>query len=255
MSGPGATYLCEYNGYTLPGYVQSESFDSVMRTAEHYASYADGSLTETLGLQNKQISVTLKVWEDDYATCKDQVNQAATMLRSKRNGFAPLYIQFDDRYYEAIATNIRIEKQAGTSPKLLEYQAEFEAKPWAVSTATYTISGSALNGGTQTFSTVGRNIDDGGWTYASALLSGTNVTVSGYTANGEFAGFISVSGTIANLTIDSEAFTATTSNGTVNRNNYMRWSDYRIYVGPEVTYFTVTGAQKCEVTWHNRWYI
>lgn len=255
MAGPAAAYLAKYNTYTLPGYVQNESFDSVMRTAEHYASYADGSESEYLGLQNKMLSLTLKVWEDDYATCKQKVQQAATVLRSKRSGFAKLYLQFDDRYYLAMTPTIKMDKTAGTSVKLLEYQAEFECKPWLISDDTYTVSGSALNGGTQTFSTVGRTIDDGGWTYATVNLSGTNVTVSGYTAAGDFAGFISVSGVLNNLTIDSEAFTATTSNGTVNRNSYMKSLDYRMYVGPEVTYFTVTGAQKCEVIYQKRWYI
>ena len=253
--GPTAGYLCQYNSYTLPGYVQRESFDSIERIADHYAPYADGSLSEQLGLQNKQISLTLKVWEQDYATCKEQVQKAATMLRSKKEGFASLYIQFDDRYYEAMTTSVKVEKEAGTSVKTLEYQVEFQAKPWVVSTATYTVSGSALNGAATTFSTTSRTIDDGGWTYSTVKLSGTNVTVSGYTSSGDFAGFISVSGTIANLTIDSENFTATTSNGTVNRNSYLKVPDYRMYVGPEVTSYRVTGAQLCEVTWHNRWYI
>lgn len=249
------SYLAKYNSYTLPGYVQNESFDSVARIAQHYADFADGSLSEMLGLQNKQISLTLKVWEDDYETCKQKVQQAATMLRSKRDGFAPLYVQFNDRYYEALTSSIKVEKAAGTSVKTLEYIAEFEAKPWAVSTVSYTVSGNALNGAGQTITTTGRTIDDGGWSYTSIRLSGTNVTVSGYTDNGDFTGFMSVSGAIANLTVDSEAFTATTNNGTVNRNNYMKVPDYRVYIGPEVTNFRVTGAQICEVTYHKRWYI
>jgi len=253
--GPTQSYLAKFNDHTLPGYVQDESFDSVQRIADHYAAYADGSNSEYLGLQNKALQLTLKVWEQDYFTCKEQIQQAATMLRSKRNGFAPLYVQYDDRYYEALVGPIRVQKTAGDNVHTLEYQVDFECKPWLVSETSYTVSGNALNGARVTFSTTGRTIDDGGWTYATVLISGRAATLSGYIANGDQAGFISVSGTIANLTIDSEAFTATTSAGTVNRNDYMRTSDYRMWVGPEETYFTVSGAQLCEITYHNRWYI
>lgn len=253
--GPSQSYLAQYNSFVLPGYVQSESFPSESRIVEHYAAYADGSNSEYTGLNNKVISLKLKVWEQDYATCKQQVQKAATMLRSKRDGFAPLYIQFSDRYYEAMTGPIRVEATAGSTVRTLEYTVDFQCKPWLVSTASYTASGTGLNGSTQTFSTAGRTIDDGGWTYGSVLLSGTNVTVSGYTATGDFAGFISVSGAITNLTIDSENYTSTTSNGTVNRNSYMKAIDYRMWVGPQVTYFTVTGATKCEITYKNRWYL
>jgi hypothetical protein len=245
--GPGATYLVEYNGYVLPGYVQQESFPSEQRIADHTAAYADGSNSEYTGLNNKTVSLTLKVWEQDYASCKDQVREAATMLRSKRNGFAPLYIQDADRYYDAMVEAIRVEKTAGTSVHMLEYVVDFQCKPFLVSETTNSFSG------TGTIETTGRTISDGGWTYADFTVTGTNVTVSGYTANGDFAGYFSVSGAVTNLVIDSENYTAEVSG--VNKNNLLRNVDYQMRVGPGVTYFAVTGASSCTVEYKNRWYL
>jgi hypothetical protein len=84
-------------------------------------------------------------------------------------------------------------------------------------------------------------------------MTGTNITVSGYTATGDFAGFISVSGAVTNLIVNSDAFTATI--GGVNKNNVMRWADYRVYVGPGKTHYVVTGANACSISWNDRWYI
>lgn len=246
--GPPQSYLAQYNGYTLPGYVQNESFASEARIAAHEASYADGSDSEYTGLNNKVLNLTLKVWEEDYATCKTQIQQAATYLRSKRSGFAPLYIQFDDRYYEAMVGPINVEKAAGESVRQLEYQVEFNCKPWLVGETVNSFTGS-----TGTISTTGRTIDDGGWTYANLTLTGTNITVSGYTANGDFAGYVSISGAVTNLIIDSENYTATI--GGVNKNNVLRNVDYQMWVGPEVTHYVVTGASSFEVEYQNRWYI
>lgn len=253
MASPAAQYLAQYEGYTLPGYVQSESFDSTINVASHEAPYADGGLLENVGIQNKSLSLKMRVWDEDYAACKAQVERAATILRSKRQGTGMLRVMYSDRYYEAMPKSIKMEKQAGSSVKIVDYDIDFDAKPWLVSDAVYTVSGDGLNGARTTFSTVGRTIDDGGWTYATVKLSGREVTVSGYTQSGDLAGFISVSGYIANLVIDSEAFTATVAG--VNQNKAMKSVDYRMYVGPEVTYFTVSGAQLCEITYHNRWYI
>src|SRR3990167_10126229 len=100
--GPAAQYLSKYNTYILPGYVQEERFDSQMNIADHQAAYADGSNSEMVGLQNKILSLKLKVWEPDYISCKNQVEKAATMLRSKKSGYADLYVQYTDRHYEAM---------------------------------------------------------------------------------------------------------------------------------------------------------
>src|SRR5574339_1242920 len=230
--GPSQSYLCKYNDHILPGYVQDESFDSTMNIASHYGAYLDGSNSEQTGLSNKSISVTLKVWEQDYLTCKEQVRLAATMLRSNKQGFAPLYIQRADRHYEAMVKTIRLDKAAGTSVRTLDYGVDFECRPWLISDTTYTVSGTGTV-------TITRDLEaDGGWTPTRMLLSGTNITVSGYTAAGDFAGYVSVSGAVSNLYLDSEAYTATI--GGVNKNNLIKWIDYRTYVGPGNTTFLTT---------------
>jgi prophage DNA circulation protein len=81
---PSPQYLARFNGHVLPGYVQTESFDSEQNIADHYAAYIDGSNSEDTGLSNKNVSIKLKVWEQDYLTCKTQIELAATMLRSVR---------------------------------------------------------------------------------------------------------------------------------------------------------------------------
>lgn len=253
--GPNAEYLAQYNTYVLPGYVQDESFDSVMNIANHQAAYADGSNSEMTGLQNKVLSLKLKVWEPDYQSCKDQVQKAGTILRTKKNGFAELYVQYSDRHYEAMVQSIKVGKVAGTTVKTLDYQVDFSCRPWLVSNASYTISGSAMNRQHQVFSTsqVARDIDDGGWTYTSILVSGRDITISGYTPTESFTGFISISGTVANMLIDAQNYTATIND--INANDRMRWADYRTFVGPEQTLFSVSGAEMCEITYNNRWYL
>lgn len=247
--GPAQNYLAEYNSYVLPGYVQNESVDSSANIAAHYAPYADGSLSEYMGLQNKVLSLTLKVWEPTYLDAKLVVGKAATIVRSKRDGFAPLYVHYTDRYYSAMNGFIKEDKTAGTSTRILEYQTQFECLPWLTSVSGYQISGT----GTIDTDQVGRTIDDGGWTPTRFTVTGTNVTVSGYTSTGDFAGFVSVSGAVTNLIVDSDAFTATI--GGVNKNDLMKWADYRTYVGPGKTYFVVTGASSFVLTYHNRWYL
>jgi hypothetical protein len=251
-SGPAAIYLAKYNTYVLPGYVQNESFDSTMNVANHQAPFADGSESEYMGLENKMLSLTMKVWENDYSSCKGQVQQAATVLRSKRSGFSPLYIQYTDKHYDALVKSVKMEKTAGTSIRTLEYQVDFECKPWLISDNTSTISNGAIGGTPTTLSTAGRTLDDGGWTPTTITVTGTNVTISGYTAS-EFAGFISISGAVTSMVIDSDLYTATI--GGVNKNSYMRSVDYRVFVGPEITNFYITGAQSCSISYNNRWYI
>lgn len=244
--GPSQSYLCKYNEHILPGYVQDESFDSPMSIASHYGAYLDGSNSEQTGLSNKTISVTLKVWEQDYMTCKDQVRLAATMLRSKKQGFAPLYIQRSDRHYEAMVKTIREDKTAGASVRTLDYGIDFECKPWLISDTTESVSGTGTV-------VITRDLDDGGWTPTRMTLSGTDITVSGYTAAGDFAGFVSVSGAVTNLYLDSEAYTATIAG--VNKTNLIQWVDFRTQVGPGTTTFVTTGASSMLIEYENRWYL
>ncbi|SRR5260221_5585088 len=248
--GPAQNYLAKYNDHVLPGYVQNEVFPSDMNIVAHYATYADGSLSEYTGLQNKMVQLRLKVWEQDFATCKEQVQLAATYLRTKKSGFADLYVQDADRHYEAMVKSIREENTAGKTVRTMEYQVDFEARPWLISNSTYTVSGGV---GTMNTDQVSRDLYDGGWTPATVLLTGTNITVSGYTSTGDFTGFISVSGAVINLMVDSENYTATIAG--VNKNNVMRSVDYALLVGPGKTYFVVAGATNCVVTYHNRWFL
>lgn len=246
--GPSQQYLAQFNSQILPGYVQDETFDSSMNIENHYAPYADGSLSEYTGLQNKILSLRLKVWEPDYEACKDEVQRAATIVRSSRT-FAPLYVQKSDRYYEALTQSIKMQKTAGESVRTLDYEVQFECKPWYYSVSGYTITGT----GTINTDQVGRTIDDGGFTAATITLTGTNVTLSGYNELGAFTGYLAVSGAVSNLIIDSDAFTATM--GGNNANEYMYTPDYRLWVGPGKSYFTSTGASSVSITYRNRWYL
>jgi len=246
--GPTQQYLARYNGYRLPGYVQEESLDSSANIATHQAPYADGSLSEYTGLENKQVSLTLKVWEQDYLSCKLAVGQAATILRSKRNGFAPLYLQYSDRYYEAMTTSIKEGKVAGESIRTLAYQVELACKPWLTSVSGYTLTGTTVD-----TDSVSRTIDNGGWTPTTITVTGTNVTISGYTSTGDFAGFISISGAVTNMIIDTENYESTI--GGINANDRMLWADYQMYVGPGKTTFVSTGASSMSINYSDRWYL
>lgn len=253
--GPAPSYLARYNTYTLPGYVQEESFDSNMNIADHQAAYADGSDSEMTGLQNKVLTLRLKVWESDYQTCKDQAQKAATILRTKKWGYADLYVQYSDKHYEAMTESIKVGKVAGTSVRTLDYDVNFSCRPWLVSNATYTISGSGMNRSQIVINTdqVARDIDNGGWTYTSIKVSGSDITVSGYTNTEPFTGFISISGAVSDMMIDAREYTAEINN--VNANDRMRWADYRTFIGPEKTSFTISGAVLCEISYHDRWYL
>jgi len=253
--GPAASYLVQYNGQQLPGYAQSEGDDSTQSIASHAAAYFDGSpLSEYLGLANKQLSITMKLWEPDYTTAKTAMLKARTILRSKRSGFAPLYVGFTDRHYEALVKNIPYTKEAGSSTRILTYDIEFETKPWMVSD--YQLDTGVIGTGSPyTFSTAtfGRTLESGGWTPTLLNLTGTNITVSGYDQFGNFTGFISVSGTVSNLEIDSEAYT-TSSGGFGNYNAWMKWVDYQTWIGTGTSYLYITGASSIRVRYRDRWY-
>jgi hypothetical protein len=238
--GPSQQYLAEYNGYTLPGYVQSESFDSIMNIAPHYGVYIDGSPSEELGLQNKKLSLTLKVWETDYLTCKQQVELAYTYLRSFRNGFAQLKVQYPDKHYMAMVISITTEKSVPSSVRVLEYKVDFECKPWLIGETLHSISSDTDE--------VGRTLDNGGWAPTITTLTGTSI--SGITADGQSTGSVVTTG-VTGLVIDTEAFTATI--GGVNKNELVTTKDYRLYVGPGKTTFTVDGS--ATIQWYDRWYI
>lgn len=257
--GPAQQYLAQYNGYQLPGYVQNESFDSQMNIAQHYAAYADGSLSEYTGLQNKRIPLRLKVWEQDYLTCKLEIEKAATILRSKRSGWAKLYVQHSDKYYEAQVETIKTDKTAGSSTRTLEYEVEFNCQPWLIGETVYTISGTVAYPA-ETIDAdlaypLGRTLYNGGWTPTTVTITGTNVTVSGWAADDLTpTGFISVSGAVTNLIVDTYNFTATI--GSTNANDRILNKDYQLWVAPGNTYFAVGGSPTLvKISWQDRWYL
>jgi hypothetical protein len=189
----------------------------------------------------------MKVWEEDYYSAKEATQEAYTILRSAKNDFSKLYVQYYDRYYEAMAKSIASSKEASESKATLDYDATFIVKPWLIENRVRSISG------TGTISTTTRTLQDGGWTPTIIELSGTNITVSGYTQYGEFAGFISISGAVTDLIIDTENYTVKMNE--VNRLDVMEDFNFETYIGPGVTYFAVNGATSCVIRWQNRWYL
>jgi len=238
--GPAQQYLARYNNYVLPGYVQSESFDSMMNVVQHYGAYIDGSPSEETGLANKVISLTLLVWETDYLTCKQQVELAATYLRSYRGGWANLYVQYADKHYSAMVKSITTDKATGSSVRQLTYKVDFECRPWLIGEELHVISSDTDE--------VGRTIYSGGWTPTIVTLTGNSI--SGMTADSQSTGSIVTTG-VTGLVVDTEAFTATI--GGVNKNALVTTKDYRLYVGPGRTTFTVDGS--ASISYYDHWYI
>lgn len=231
---PSPTYLVEYNGYTLPGYAQSEALESLMDMKVHEVAMKDATLTEYMGLQNKLISLEMRVWDQTYIACKEQVQRAGVILRSKKYDYGKLRLQYADKYYEALVKKISTDKVARSSNYIADYSVEFECKPWLFSEEIHEISG------TGTISTPTRTISDGGWTPVTLEVSGSNITVSGYTDTENFTGYITIPDTVTNLEIDTE-------------NNTYLTSD--LFVGPGTTHFTITGASSCTIRYRDRWYL
>jgi hypothetical protein len=250
--GPVQSYLVRYNGYQLPGYAQSEDDEAPMEIVPYKAPYHDGGISEYTGMPNKNVAMKFKIWEPTWQECKDQYFLSTTYLRSKRAGRAPLYIGYTDRHYDALTAHISRASQAGNSPRLLEYDVTWEVLPWLERDAQFTISGSSAT--TINTDAIGRTITtNGGWSPTTLMITGTNVTISGYTDMDSYAGFISVSGTVTNLLVDTYNYTATI--GGVNANSRMLWKDYGLWVGPGKSYFTIGGSGlTINISWHDRWY-
>ena len=236
------SYLIMYNNQKLPGYAQKEFLSSTARLSTTTSAYNDRSLIEYLGLENKEIELKMLVWEPTYLECKIRVQEAASILRSKRKAFSKLYIQNYNKYYEAMVKSIKTDKSVPSSTQVLEYDISFEARPWLISNDLYTLVG------TGSIETTDRTLRDGGWTPAWIMVSGTDVTISGVTEYGESTGSIAIEGTVSNYIINSEYFET-------SDNSLITPQDYGIYVGPGKTIFTITGATDCRIEYHNRWYI
>jgi hypothetical protein len=246
--GPAQEYVVTYNGFQLPGYAQSENDPSEMGIVDHYAFGWDGSISQYAGLTNKNYTMEFLVWEPTYRACKDQYYTATTILRSRRDGFAPLYVDYTDRYLEATVKSITYSQQASESKRILRYSVEFDCRPWMLSTTEHTINGA----GNINTDSVSRTISNGGWSPAYTVVSGTNITISGYTDTESFTGYVSISGAVSSFIIDTEAST-TSFNGETG-DGYMKWKDYGVWVGPGKTYWAVTGASSISVTYRDRWY-
>jgi hypothetical protein len=241
LSGP-PEYLAEYNGYVLPGYAQAESVASDSDSTKHYPYLEDGSINDASSLKNSALSLEMLIIDQDYFTAKMEAQYAATILRTKRSGYARLYVQRLDKYY--LVKPRRLSVDQGARDRYFAYRVDFDIKPWLSGNDTFRLTGT----GTVTTDSVGRTMESGGWTPTKITVTGTDVTISGYTADGQPTGFISISGAVSNFEIDSDAYSS--SDDTVFNN-----LDYRIYVGPNKTTFEITGATDCEITFSNRWYL
>lgn len=247
--GPPQQYIITYNGYQLPGYAQSENDPTDVNIADHYAFGWDGSISQIAGLSNKNYQLEFKVWEPTYRACKDQYHVATAILTSRKEGFAPLFVDYTDRYFEAATKTVSYSQTVAESRRLLTYQVEFDTRPWMTSVDEFTITGA----GTVDTDSVTRTIADGGPTPAHLKVSGTNVTVSGYSATERFTGYVSISGLVANFEMDTETSRSYLGTGD-NGDGYMYWKDYSLWVGTGKTTFAVTGASAVEITYRNRWY-
>ena len=139
-----------------------------------------------------------------------------------------------------MVSNVTMEKSVGSSPRILEYQVEFDCRPWLVGEVFHTINADTDE--------VGRTIDNGGWTPTYVHLTGNSI--SGVTGDGQSTGNIVTTG-VTDMIIDTAAFTATI--GGINKNELVTTKDYRLYVGPGKTTFTVDGS--ATIQYYDRWYI
>lgn len=250
--GPPQEYYVAYNGYQLPGYAQTDDDSSNMNIVSKYAPYVDGGLSEYTGLTNKSISMSFKIWEADWATCKEQYLLAETYLRSKRSGWADLHIGDTYRHYNAMTKSVKRSSRAGSSNRLLEYDVDWEVQPWLERNVQWTVSGTTS--GVINTDAISRTISThGGWSPVTARITGTNITISGYTDTEPFTGYMSISGAVSNLVVDTEEYTAKI--GSTNKNDVMLWKDYQLWVAPGKTYFNIGGTVTLvRIQWYDRWY-
>lgn len=237
-------YLVKYNNYVLPGYAQSEDNENIARIVNYSPEYMDIIRQENQGLENKTLSLRMRILKENYREAKTEALKAATMIRSFRGAYRKLYMNRYDRYYLAVPESVKLEATTANT-RTVDYTVQFRALPWVISDEVYVVSG------TGNIDTGVRDFSQGTWTPAIITVTGTNITVSGYTDETSFTGYFAVSGYVSNLVVNSNEYTATI-NG-VNSNKAMKNLDYAIYVGPGRTYFAVTGATTVELKWQNRW--
>jgi hypothetical protein len=148
-----------------------------------------GETQEVEGLENKIMTIGMRILESTYYAAKTQASLAYTMLRSARS-YARLYMFKTGKYYLAETKTISMEQTAGTGERSLPYQVEFEVRPWLYSDIVHRLTGTT----TLDTNDVNRTMLDGTWTPTRLTVTGTDITVSGYTPAGDFTGFISISG-------------------------------------------------------------
>ncbi len=242
---PQAGNLVNFNGYMLPGYLQEETLNNSMRLNISGIIYGE-TYQEYIGLENKILSLRLKVVQADYAAAKEKVLLAGSIVRSNRSDWTKLTVIDPSKYYLVKTQKINMTQQASKSERYADYEVTFECKPWKYGEE-HSLTGTTLID----TDTVSRNFGNGTWAPATIIVTGNNVTVSGYTAAGDFTGFVSVSGAVNGMILDSENYTVTMAGE--NRNDLLNELDHKIMVGPGRTLFAITGATSCEIIYQDRW--
>lgn len=105
-----------------------------------------------------------------------------------------------------------------------------------------------------TLETTSRTIDNGSWAPVEMYISGQNITISGYTASdNQFAGFISASGIINNMYINTETYEVSIDGEVATQ--YINNPDYDLKVGPGKTIFDLTNVSSIQLKYRDRWEI
>jgi len=255
MTKPTPQFLVEYNGYILPGYAQGETIDNSIQVTDYTAPYSYDPLSENTGESPKNITIPMLVWDEDYASCREQIQLAATYLKSKRGDYGKLYVGRNDRYYQVIPISIKYDKTATDSFRTSKYEITFKAKAYLEADALTSLNIS----GTGTFSTDNATTLR---TYANGISSPCYITISGaantptisgYTSAGEYCGYLAASGVSGTtITINSSDYTAVDSEGN-NQNPLLTTPDYALFVGVGKTYFSCAGVSTATISWHDRW--
>lgn len=242
-------YVVIYDNFQLAGYPQSESIMTTVNLADLEAFEWDGATTQNIGLSNFTLSITFAIYDvAGWHSAKTQYLLTRSRLLSSQGDYRALNIDGHEGSYRAQIKSVNYSKDVTTNRRLLEYTVEFECQPWAISEIPRSLA--SFSSGILTTDDVNRTINDGTWTPTIINLTGTNVTVSGYTDT-ESTGYISVSGYVSGMIIDSEQATVTVFDG--NGEPYLYSVDPQMYVGVGKTSFETTGVDNITISYKNRW--
>lgn len=242
---PPPEYIVVFNGFQLFGYAQSESVKTEMQDDDLMGFDWDGSETQQSNLTNPILSMDFLIYTVGWRKAKDQLHHTERILLSSRDERKPLYVDYTDRHYLASFKTIKYQKDITGSRNTLPYTVEFEIDPQMVADNPRIITGAG------TIVTTGRTFANGGWTPTILTVTGTDVTVSGYTDT-EFTGFVSASGVVAGLVIDTASMTAEMAGN--NAVGLLKSVNFELFVGPGETTFEVTGASSISIKYFDRWY-